>query len=100
MARHFARELKLTIFEPQVPMRGFTIDLLGCVARANDLSAPMTARGDFTSLREPASENPAEKRSPNDLVAHLCAIIRTLPRLRHFGDECIGLMGRVARCQT
>jgi DNA-binding transcriptional LysR family regulator len=36
VARHFAKELDLAIFEPPVAMRGFTIDLLGSVARAND----------------------------------------------------------------
>ena len=36
VARHFAKELDLTIFEPPVPMRGFTIDYLASVARATD----------------------------------------------------------------
>ena len=36
VAHHFAKELDLTIFEPPVPMRGFTIDYLASVARATD----------------------------------------------------------------
>jgi DNA-binding transcriptional LysR family regulator len=36
VARHFAKELDLTVFEPPVPMRGFTIDFLASVARAKD----------------------------------------------------------------
>lgn len=36
VARHFSKELDLTIFEPPVPMRGFTIDFLASVARATD----------------------------------------------------------------
>jgi len=36
VARHFAKKLDLIIFEPPVPMRGFTIDLLASVARVTD----------------------------------------------------------------
>jgi DNA-binding transcriptional LysR family regulator len=36
VARHFAKGLDLTIFEPPVPMRGFTIDHLASAARATD----------------------------------------------------------------
>lgn len=36
VAHHFAEELDLTVFEPPVPMSGFTIDLLGSVARRMD----------------------------------------------------------------
>jgi DNA-binding transcriptional LysR family regulator len=36
VARHFAKELDLTILEPPVPMRGFVIDYLASVARAPD----------------------------------------------------------------
>jgi DNA-binding transcriptional LysR family regulator len=36
IANYFSKELDLTLFEPPVPMRGFTIDLLGSVARRAD----------------------------------------------------------------
>src|SRR5262245_25966504 len=36
IANYFSKELDLTIFEPPVPMRGFTIDLLCSVARRTD----------------------------------------------------------------
>jgi DNA-binding transcriptional LysR family regulator len=36
VANYFSELLDLTIFEPPVPMRGFTIDLLGSVARRTD----------------------------------------------------------------
>ena len=36
VTRHFAKELDLMVFEPPVPMRGFTIDLLASAARAAD----------------------------------------------------------------
>jgi DNA-binding transcriptional LysR family regulator len=36
VARHFAKEFDLKVFEPPVAMRGFTIDLLASSARAND----------------------------------------------------------------
>ena len=36
IANYFSKELDLTLFEPPVPMRGFTIDLLGSVARRTD----------------------------------------------------------------
>jgi DNA-binding transcriptional LysR family regulator len=36
VARHFAKELDLAIFEPPVAVQGFAIDLLTSVGRAND----------------------------------------------------------------
>jgi DNA-binding transcriptional LysR family regulator len=36
VARHFAKLLDLAVFEPPIPMRGFTIDLLASTARSAD----------------------------------------------------------------